>query len=103
MADKRTPSLDGLIQTKGAPRPDTLVQRIEAPSPARMIQDELRAALPMTIAAPLEREPRAKSLTLRLSEAQYERLRRFAFDQRMSHQDIIERALMDYLSRQGST
>ena len=100
MADKRTPSLDGLIQTKGAPRPDTLVQRIEAPSPARMLQDELRAALPP---APLEREPRAKSLTLRLSETQYERLRRFAFDQRMSHQDIIERALMDYLSRQGST
>ena len=65
-----------------------------------MLQDELRAALP---AAPLERQPRAKSLTLRLSETQYERLRRFAFDQRMSHQDIIERALMDYLSRQGST
>ena len=100
MADKRTPSLDGLIQTKGAPRPDTLVQRLEAPSPARMLQDELRAALPT---APLEREPRAKSLTLRLSETQYERLRRFAFDQRTSHQDIIERALMDYLSRQGST
>jgi predicted DNA binding CopG/RHH family protein len=103
MADKRTPSLDGLIQTKGAPRPDTLIQRIEAPSPARMLQDELRAALPVTITAPLEREPRAKSLTLRLSETQYERLRRFAFDHRMSHQDIIERALMDYLSRQGST
>src|SRR4051794_11225221 len=100
MADKRTPSLDGLIQTKGAPRPDTLVQRIEAPSPVRMLQDELRAALP---AAPLDRQPRAKSLTVRLSETQYERLRRFAFDQRMSHQDIIERALMDYLSRQGST
>jgi len=40
MADKRTPSLDGLIQTKGAPRPDTLVQRIEAQSPARVLQDE---------------------------------------------------------------
>jgi predicted DNA binding CopG/RHH family protein len=100
MADKRTPSLDGLIQTKGAPRPDTLVQRIEAQSPARVLQDELRAALPPAL---LEREPRAKSLTLRLSETQYERLRRFAFDQRMSHQDIIEKALMDYLSRQGST
>ena len=100
MADKRTPSLDGLIQTKGAPRPDTLVQRIEAQSPARVLQDELRAALSPAL---LEREPRAKSLTLRLSETQYERLRRFAFDQRMSHQDIIERALMDYLSRQGST
>src|SRR4051812_14528669 len=101
MADKRTPSLDGLIQTKGAPRPDTLVQWIEAQSPARVLQDELRAALPPP--ALLDREPRAKPLTLRLSETQYERLRRFAFDQRMSHQDIIEEALMDYLSRQGST
>jgi hypothetical protein len=33
MADKRTASLDGLIQTKGAARPDTLVQRGEAPTP----------------------------------------------------------------------
>jgi hypothetical protein len=48
---------------------------------------------------PVEREPRAKSLTLRLSETQYERLRRFAFEHRMSHQDIIERALMEYLNR----
>jgi hypothetical protein len=98
MADKRTPSLDGLIQTKGAPRPDTLVQRVEAPSPARALQNGLQAAM----TGPVEREPRAKSLTLRLSETQYERLRRFAFEQRMSHQDIIERALLDYLNRQVS-
>jgi len=100
MADKRTPSLEGLIQTKGAARPDTLVQRIEAPSPARVLQDGLQTAI---APPPAEREPRAKSLTLRLSETQYERLRRFAFEQRMSHQDIIERALMDYLNRQVST
>ena len=99
MADKRTPSLEGLIQTKGASRPDTLVQRVEAPSPARALQDGLQAA----IAPPAEREPRAKSLTLRLSETQYERLRRLAFDTRMSHQDIIERALMEYLNRQVGT
>jgi hypothetical protein len=98
MADKRTPSLDGLIQTKGAPRPDTLVQRVEAPSPARALQNGLQAAM----TGQVEREPRAKSLTLRLSETQYERLRRFAFEQRMSHQDIIERALLDYLNRQVS-
>ncbi len=103
MADKRTPSLDGLIQTKGASRPDTLVQRAEAQSPARMLQDGLQAALPGAMAASVEREPRAKSLTLRLSETQYEKLRRFAFDHRQSHQDIIERALMEYLSRQPST
>ncbi len=38
-----------------------------------------------------------RSLTLHLSEVQYERLRRFAFDQRMSYQEIVERALRDYL------
>ena len=100
MADKRTPSLDGLIQTKGAARPDTLVQRVEAPSPARVLQEGLQTAVAGVATG--EREPRAKSLTLRLSESQYERLRRFAFDQRMSHQDIIERALMDYLNRHVS-
>jgi hypothetical protein len=99
MADKRTPSLDGLIQTKGAARPDTLVQRVEAPSPARMLQDGLQAAIEVLG----EREPRTKSLTLRLSETHYERLRRFAFDRRTSHQDVIERALLSYLDQQAST
>ena len=50
--------------------------------------------------SPASREPRAKSLTLRLSETQYERLRRFAFEKRLSHQDIIESALIDHLDRQ---
>jgi hypothetical protein len=98
MADKNIPSLDGLIQTKGAPRPDALPQRGE--SPARALQANLAASLPAAAPIPAGREPRAKSLTLRLSEAQYERLRRFAFDRRLSHQDIIERALIEYLDRQ---
>ena len=38
-----------------------------------------------------------RSLTFHLSEVQHERLRRFAFDQRMSYQEIVERALRDYL------
>ena len=96
MAKDNISSLDGLIQTKGAARPDTMVQRIEAVSPARALQ----AALPTALAAAPEREPRAKSLTLRLSEKQYERLRLFAFERRLSHQDIIERALVEYLDRQ---
>jgi hypothetical protein len=103
MADKRPVSLDGLIQTKGAARPDNLVQRVEAPSPARQAQEHLETALrspPATASTPAPaREPRAKSLTLRLSETQYERLRRFAFERRLSHQDIIERALIEYLDR----
>ena len=95
MVEKRVPSLDGLIQTKGAARPDALAQRGEGtPSPARALQEGLQAAI---APAAQEKEPRAKSLTLRLSESQYERLRRFAFERRLSHQDIIERALMNYL------
>jgi hypothetical protein len=101
MANKNIPSLDGLIQTKGAPRPDTMSQRGE--SPAREIQTQLQAAVaqptPFTPAVPAGREPRAKSLTLRLSETQYERLRRFAFESRLSHQDIIEGALLAYLDQ----
>jgi hypothetical protein len=101
MANKNIPSLDGLIQTKGAPRPDTMSQRGE--SPAREIQTQLQAAVaqptPSTPAVPAGREPRAKSLTLRLSETQYERLRRFAFESRLSHQDIIEGALLAYLDQ----
>ena len=105
MANKNVPSLDGLIQTKGAPRPDTMSQRGE--SPAREIQANLQAAVTQpspapqpTLAVLAGREPRAKSLTLRLSETQYERLRRFAFERRLSHQDIIEGALLTYLDQQ---
>ena len=112
MANKNVPSLDGLIQTKGAPRPDTMSQRGE--SPAREIQTHLQAAVtqsapaaqtapqpaPSATAAPAGKEPRAKSLTLRLSETQYERLRRYAFETRLSHQDIIEGALMGVLDQQ---
>jgi hypothetical protein len=106
MANKNIPSLDGLIQTKGAPRPDTMTQRGE--SPAREIQTHLEAAVTQAASQPAPtatvvtagKEPRAKSLTLRLSETQYERLRRFAFEKRLSHQDIIEGALLAYLDQQ---
>jgi hypothetical protein len=95
MADKRTPSLDGLIQIKGATRPDGLE------SPARALQATLATGIqPSPVLSSAEREPRAKSLTLRLSESQYERLRRFAFERRLSHQDVIERALMACLDQQ---
>jgi predicted DNA binding CopG/RHH family protein len=46
-------------------------------------------------------EPRTKSLTLRLSESQYQRLRRFAFDRGASHQDVIEAALMAHLDKEN--
>jgi hypothetical protein len=111
---KNIPSLDGLIQTKGAPRPDAMTQRGE--SPARDMQANLQAAVmapapppaaqpaiqtpPVAQPGPVAREPRAKSLTLRLSETQYERLRRYAFERRLSHQDIIENALLAFLDQE---
>jgi hypothetical protein len=97
MDKKHTPSLEGLIQAKGAARPDEALPQRGA-TPARVLQANLQAAL----SEPISREARAKSLTLRLSEPQYERLRRFAFERRLSHQDIIERGLMEYLDRQGT-
>ena len=66
------------------------------PAPATPVAEPRAAAQP----APASREPRAKSLTLRLSETQYERLRRYAFETRLSHQDIIEGALMGVLDQQ---
>ena len=104
MAGKQPPSLDGLIQAKGAPRPSDVPQRGEGSSPA---------APPLTAPAPApasssssrpgsDAEPRTKSLTLRLSEPRYQRLRRFAFDRDASHQEVIEAALMAYLEREGS-
>jgi predicted DNA binding CopG/RHH family protein len=79
-----------------------------------VLQAGLQAAVapaPAPVAAPtpapqpvaIDKEPRSKSLTLRLSETQYERLRRFAFERRLSHQDIIERALLEHLDREGRT
>ena len=101
MADKQIPSLDGLIQPKGAARPDSMPQRADAENPVRMLQAALHSALPAAApAVPFERQSRAKSLTLGLSEGQYERLRRFAFEHRLSHQDIIERGLLEYLDRE---
>lgn len=100
---KPTPSLDGLIQTKGAARPDTMQQRGTAtPPPAETPAPTPAPAAAQPRPTPAAPEPRAKSLTLRLSETQYQRLRRFAFDRGQSHQDVIERALMEHLDREGS-
>lgn len=118
MSGKQVPDLGGLIQTKGAPRPSDIPQRGEAfPSPATPpapVQAVTPAAAPATVPAqvaaepsPAKRasvvaEPRTKSLTLRLSESQYQRLRRFAFDRGLSHQDVIEAALMAHLDKEGA-
>lgn len=107
MAGKQPPSLDGLIQTKGAPRPSDVPQRGEAASspiasPAAAATAPAPSSSPASSSRPgSDAEPRTKSLTLRLSEPRYQRLRRFAFDRDASHQEVIEAALMAYLEREG--
>ena len=106
MAGKQTPSLDGLIQAKGAPRPSDVPQRGEAATspakPAPLSAAPSPAASSGSARGGSDAEPRTKSLTLRLSEPRYQRLRRFAFDRDASHQEVIEAALIAYLDREGA-
>lgn len=100
MTVKQMSSLDGLIQTKGAPRPSDVPQRGETAAPLAPTPPAASAPAPALRPAP-DAELRTKSLTLRLSEARYQRLRRFAFDRSASHQEVIEAALIAYLEREG--
>ena len=80
--------LAGIIATKGeAPRPQDQPQRAAQPAPV--------AAAPAPQAA--ASTGGVKSLTLRLPGDEYDRLRRFAFDNRTTHQDVLAAALRDYL------
>lgn len=80
--------LTGLVVRKGeAPRPAETPSRSPAPSPA-------------PVSAPVPAGG-SKALTVKLSDADYERLRRFAFDARTTHQAVIQRAIFEFLDRQG--
>ena len=46
-------------------------------------------------------EPR-KSLTLKLTETNYERLRKYAFDTKQKHQTVIEAAVISKLDAAGA-
>jgi predicted DNA binding CopG/RHH family protein len=123
MSAKQTPDLGDLIQNKGAPRPSDIPQRggvgststpadTQASTPAAeqatsastsALAEPQPSAQPSTAKrAATAAEPRTKSLTLRLSESQYQRLRRFAFDRGASHQDVIEAALMEHLDKESA-
>ena len=80
--------LAGIIATKGeAPRPQDQPQRAAQPTPAA----------PTTSPQPIAVTGGVKSLTLRLPGDEYDRLRRFAFDNRTTHQDVLAAALREYL------
>ena len=80
---KKPNRLSGLVAPKGgAPRPAEQPQRAS----------EVASALPTPPAG-----MGAKSLTLRLSEGEYERLRIYAFAQRKTHQAVLAEALKAHL------
>lgn len=83
--------LSGLVAPKGAAaRPGEASQAAPAPPP----RPEPAPVAPV-IAAPVGTG--SKSLTLRLPDAEYERLRSHAFMSRKTHQTILAEALRQYL------
>jgi hypothetical protein len=87
--------LGNLIHRKGeAVRPAEMPQR-GAPAPEAPPTTPVRRE-----GAPAD-EPRAKSLTLKLSERNYDRLRECGHRNRKTHQALIEEALLRYLDAEG--
>lgn len=94
--------LSGLIAPKGAaPRPSEQSASTTAPASVPPLPPSpdpvpvLRPVLPPVQATPIGTG--SKSLTLRLPDAEYERLRLRAFASRMTHQAILAEALRQYL------
>src|SRR3712207_6695239 len=87
----RLGDLGSLVQRKGAAaRPAEIPQRGD-PTPAPP-----KPAAPEP-AAEKEKKVSTKSLTLKLTDAEYEELRRFAFDRRLTHQTVMKDALLRHL------
>lgn len=89
----------GMIAKKGdASRPAEQPQRAAEPvaelAPTVPIAEP---ATPLSPAAPSTSSMGSKSLTLRLPEAEYERLRAFAYQHRKTHQTILADALKAFL------
>jgi hypothetical protein len=80
------PSLAGILQRKGA-----------AAKPAEAPQRGGAAA-----EAPAAKAGKLRAITLRLEEADYQRLREFAFRQGLSHQAVMLDALRRHLEEDGA-
>jgi hypothetical protein len=89
--------LGGRVQRKGAAlRPLEMPQRGEpAPAPAEPTPPALT---PVTA----ELTAQKTALTLKLSADQYERLRTYGFKHKLSHQKIMETALLRFLDSEGT-
>ncbi len=92
--------LSGLIAPKGAAaRPNEQSSPQPASAPAPVAPD------PIFVAAPAQAGPigtGSKSLTLRLPDTEYERLRAHAYATRKTHQTILAEALRQYLNTAGA-
>ena len=85
-----TSKLGALIQPKGkAARPAEVPQR-GGLAPAEAVQ-------PVA-----EKQKKDKSLTVKLTNEQYKRLRVYSFTKEQSHQTVIETALMRFLDSEGA-
>jgi len=95
--------LDGIVQRKGAaPRPAEIPQRGE-PAPIQPTASPEAALNPSAAAEPTRsNKPKPTSLTLKLPPEKYERLRLYAFSKRLTHQEVMEKALMRYLDEEGA-
>lgn len=99
--------LSGLIAPKGtAARPGEALQPAVPPAPASAPAPRPEPAQPVRAAAPAPAAvpigTGSKSLTLRLPDAEYERLRSHAFVTRKTHQAILAEALRQYLDAASS-
>ena len=81
------PSLAGILQRKGA-----------AAKPAEVPQRGTAAEVP---AGPPADKGKLRAMTLRLEEADYQRLREFAFRRGLSHQTVMLDALRRHLEEDG--
>lgn len=80
----KKPSMGGIVQSKG-----------QAPKPSDPAQT--------SSAAPSSKSPYFKSLTIKLDEETYRRLRKLGADELRSNQDIVETALKEYLNTYPAT
>ena len=77
----------------------TLPALTESRRPAETLAEPRQASQTSAVAATKGQGIRA--LTLRVDNELYDRLRRYAFDQELTHQEVLEAALRGYLKVQG--
>jgi hypothetical protein len=94
---KQVAGLGSFLARPGEARAALGKQRDTVTVPAPV---ESRQAL-QAPAVPSTKGQGIRALTLRVDNELYNRLRRYAFDQELTHQEVLEAALRGYLEAQG--